>query len=291
MKKGTVSRAALRRPFLAWAGRRPVGAVLLALGGLGAAAAEPGVPGVTKPYKEATLSSSVGGLVAKVNFREGAQVKAGQALVELDRKQEELEVSRRKLLRESHAELDAAAAKMATAKADLESTRRVYEGTKSVSKDELDKKELDYKLAVAELQGLQTAKEREGIEFEMAQEQLRRRQVTAPMDGTVTRVAIEVGEICEPRQPLIHLVDTDKAYFTANAEARVAQRFHLTDAVEIEVTDGGNAVVCRGAVSFVSPVVAAASGLREIKALFDNPEGRIQPGVAGTMRLPEAKHE
>jgi hypothetical protein len=35
-------------------------------------------------------------------------------------------------------------------------------------------------------------------------------------------------------------------------------------------------------VELVSPVVDPASGLVEIKVLFDNLEGRIRPGLSGT---------
>ena len=38
-------------------------------------------------------------------------------------------------------------------------------------------------------------------------------------------------------------------------------------------------------VIYLSPVADAASGLLRIKAVFENPEGRIRPGVAGRIRI------
>jgi hypothetical protein len=40
-------------------------------------------------------------------------------------------------------------------------------------------------------------------------------------------------------------------------------------------------------IEYASPVVDPASGLREVKVLFDNPTGDVQPGVAGSMTVGE----
>ena len=38
-------------------------------------------------------------------------------------------------------------------------------------------------------------------------------------------------------------------------------------------------------IEFISPVVDPASNLREVKVVFRNPDGKIQPGVNGEMIL------
>jgi multidrug efflux pump subunit AcrA (membrane-fusion protein) len=45
--------------------------------------------------------------------------------------------------------------------------------------------------------------------------------------------------------------------------------------------DGGQTVA--GKISYISPVVDAASGLATIKAIFNNSTGAIRPGVAARM--------
>jgi RND family efflux transporter MFP subunit len=191
---------------------------------------------------------------------------------------------------ENRSEVEAAAARAAATQVDVAATRRLYEGTKSVSKEELDRKELEQKLAEAEFQRLEMTEAREKIEYDMAQEQLQRRFLNAPITGVVLKLLIEEGENCEPRQPLLRLVDVDRAYFVANVPTAVAPQFPLGQVVEIEVPAGAEVVKSAGTISFVSPVVDSASDLREIKARFENPQGKVQPGVAGVMR-PVGKHE
>ena len=53
--------------------------------------------GITEPYLDATLSAPVAGILGKQFFKEGDRVEAGKVIVELDKRIEELEVSRREV--------------------------------------------------------------------------------------------------------------------------------------------------------------------------------------------------
>src|SRR5258707_253549 len=58
--------------------------------------------GITEPICDVTLSSSVAGIVSAWKFKEGDFVKEGEAIIELDKRLEELETERRKLARDNH---------------------------------------------------------------------------------------------------------------------------------------------------------------------------------------------
>ena len=94
----------------------------------------PSYSGITESIKDVTLSLPVSGRVSNIFFDEGDKVKKGQLLVSLDKKMEELEVNRRKLLWESKVEVDSASRKEKTLKSLLDATRRLFESTDSVSK-------------------------------------------------------------------------------------------------------------------------------------------------------------
>ena len=243
------------------------------------------VAGITKPFKAETLSSTVPGTVMKINVEEGDRIEVDQVLLELDRRMEELEVARRKLMWESRAEVDSAEARVATLKMELEGTRKVFETTRSVSREELEQKELEHKLAEADLLRFEIAEEREKIEYEMALEQLRRRSLAAPVAGIINKIHVEEGENCEPRQPLIHLVDTSKCYFIANVEASITPHLTVGQEVSLRVGAGPWEVTRTGTISFVAPVVDAASDLQEIKVVFENADQAVRPGVAGVMTI------
>jgi RND family efflux transporter MFP subunit len=242
-------------------------------------------PGITAPFKDATLSSTVPGTVREVLVEEGNLVEEGTTLLELDKTLEELEVARRKIIWESKVEVESATDRVKTVKKDLEGTRRLFESTQSVSSEELDQKELEYKLALAELGRLKITEQREEMEYHMAVEQLERRIIKTPLAGTVTRLHLEEGENCEPGQPLVRVVDTSRCRFVCNLDAALARQLREEQEVRLEIAAGESTIEVDGHIVFISPVVDPASGLQEVKAEFDNANGAIWPGVAGRMLL------
>ena len=241
--------------------------------------------GITEPINDVTLSLDVTGAIRSIFFKEGAPLKKGQAIIELDNTLESLEVKRRKLIWESKAEVHAAIERVITLKSLLESTRALYESTGSVSKEELDEKELDYKLALAEQNRLEIAEERERVEYEMAVETLRKRTLLSPINGVIIELFLDTGEICEANQALVRIVDTSKCFFVCNIEERLGMKLKTGQSVHLEIQTGLKSLKKKGIIVFVSPVVDPASGLFEVKAQFDNSGGEICPGVSGSMFL------
>jgi len=241
--------------------------------------------GITEPIMDVTLSLTVEGTVSEIFFKEGAQVKKGQVILELDNALERLEVQRRKLLWESKAELESAEARVATLRSMVESTRDLFKSTGSVSKEELDKLELEYALAVAEQKGTSIAEERERIEYQMAIQTLAKRRLKSPIQGTIIKLLLEVGETCEPEQPLVQVVDTSRSRFVCNVEEWVGRTLSKGQSVDLKIRTGSQSLPKKGTIVFVSPVVDPASGLLEVKAEFDNKDGAVRPGISGVMLL------
>jgi len=243
------------------------------------------VSGITEPVHDSLLSATAAGNVKKIQFKEGDKVEEGAVILELDKTLEELEVARRRSVFESRVELDAAEQRANVLRTDYESTKRLFERSQAVSRDDFNKKELEFNLAVAERDRLAATKDRERIEYAIAREQLARRAVTAPFAGVITDVRVELGEACEPRQPVVRVVDLSRGYFVANAAPALTAGLVKGSAVKlrIEVADGEREV--SGIIEYIAPVVDAASGLRRVKVIFDNPSGQIAPGAVGQMVL------
>jgi RND family efflux transporter MFP subunit len=260
--------------------------VLFLCGAAPCLAKEPlSVSGVTEPIRDITLSATVVGTISAIFVKEGMTVQAGAAILELDKKLEDLEVQRRRLIWESKAELEAAAARVTTLKSLLESTRGLFNSTGSVSKEELEKLELEYNIAVAEQKRLDSAEERERIEYEMARETLRKRSLISPIQGTVVKLFLDEGETCQEKQPLAQVVDTSRGILVCNVEEAIGRTLKRGQAVDLKIKTGNDTVARKGMVVFVSPVVDPASGLLEVKAEFDNQDGSVRPGVAGSLFL------
>lgn len=214
------------------------------------------ISGITEPFMDVTLGLSDAGIIHTQFFKEGEMVKKGDVILELDKNLETLEVTRRKAVMDQN-------------KMVYESTRDLSETTKSVSKEDLAKTKAEYEVSSAE--------------YGIAVQQLTNRQLIAPFSGAITEVLLRPGAAAAPYQPLVRLVDTTHCYFVGHVDGVAAADLRLDETVKITM-DGGQTV--SGKITFISPVVDAASGLAKVKAIFDNADGAIRPGLAAHM-VPE----
>lgn len=218
--------------------------------------------GITGAFLDATLSVAVPGIIGKHHFKEGDSVDAGQVIVELDKRMEELEVARRQAVLDNAAEV-------------LRRTEELVNRTRSVAREELDKHRAEQRIAQTEL--------------ELAREQLRRRQIIAPFAGIVADLFnLDVGEGLQAQAPIVRLVDTRRCWITINLDAVVAQSLKLGQRASLRLeTEIGTRNV-EAEIRFISPVADPASGLVRVKALFDNTEAKIPAGIPALVRLPPA---
>jgi len=157
------------------------------------------------------------------------------------------------------------------AKSDLARTRKLAASTRSVSAEEVERATAQHAIAEAE----------HGV----ALAELRARQVFAPFTGQISNLfGLEPGEIARVQYPLVRLVDTHKVNFITHIEARDSGSIKTGDTVPLELDSDGTTVKITGRVAFVSPVIDSSSGLLRVRVAFDNPDGKVRPGAAGTMR-------
>lgn len=236
-----------------------LGLALLLGSPMGFAAEATWVTGVTEPVKDVTLAFPIVGVVGARPLEEGAIVRKDQVVIELDKQLEELDLERKRLARE-------------LAASELERLKSLAQRNAiSVSKEEIEKKRSEFEIA--------------RVDHELAAALLKRRQLASPIEGQVAQFYKDVGEKCEDQQPVVRIVDTRRCHLVANLEPRVAQTLRSGQKVGVEVQVGESPVAVEATVIYLSPVADAASGLLRIKAVFENPEGRIRPGVAGRIRI------
>lgn len=219
------------------------------------------VAGITEPAGDATLTTPVAGVIAKIHFREGDTVQKGDVVVQLDNRLEELEVQRRTIAVENTSAV-------------LRRTEQLAATSKAVAAEELDKQRAEQRIAQAEL--------------DFAREQLRRRQITAPFTGIVADLfGLDPGEGCQPQTPLVRLVDTQKCWFVADVEGRVAQRLKTGQKIPLTFDTATGPKTVEGDLRFISPVAHPGSGLVKIKAVFDNTTTAVAAGATATGRIPD----
>jgi len=219
--------------------------------------------GLCQGRVDATLSFPVGGVIAQILKKEGEPVRRDDVILELESSLESLEVARQSLAVEA-------------AQKDFERTKKVLANGGSVTQEEVEQKEAVWKIAQ--------------VERQQAEEQLKRRQLRASADGIVDDLFdLERGEAIAANTPAAHVLDITECRFTAYVKGDIAHGFKKDSEVEIVFNSGDQQVTVTGKVEYVSKAVDAASGLQEVRAVFDNKDEGVRSGWQGKMRLKPAK--
>jgi RND family efflux transporter MFP subunit len=239
-------------------------------------------PGVTQALRDVKLSVTVPGRIEAMLVREGSRVRQGELLLHLDRTLEELEIQRRRLLVQDRARIDELRMKEKTLGDQVQSLRPLLL-TGGVSRKQFEDEEMALGSVSAERKALEAAKEREQVELLLAQEAFERRHLRSPISGIVTKLAAREGESIGPSEPTITVVDTSRVRFIAAVPAAWSQRLRTGLNVRVELGQESQLRLRTAQVVFVSPVTDPSSGLVEVIAEFDNPDGAVRPGITGRL--------
>jgi RND family efflux transporter MFP subunit len=242
------------------------------------------VSGITRAKLDLKLSLPVAGRVEQLAVNEGDRVRKGDLILSLDKTLEALEVDRRKLLLDDVAKLGELRLREGVLREQVANARSLLV-TQVMSRKQVEDEEMVYRDVLAQLGGLEMAKKRERVEYELAQEALARRILRAPADGTIAKIHFRVGESLAANEPAVGLVDITRVRFVGTLPASAAARLTVGMTARLALARDGGEIVRQARVSFVSPLTDAASGLVEVIAEFDNADRAVRPGIAGQMQI------
>ncbi len=213
------------------------------------------VSGPVAPVRGTDLSAQESGPVVALPVAKGASVKAGEIIIEQDRR----------ILK---AERDAAAAALAAQAYNVDKVRELHKAGK-VSQFEL----LNAESAWAQARGL----------ADVADERYRRAGIRAPFDGVLVDRYVELGQLVGPGQRVARVIDP----FTLKLEA------YLTDeqvrAVRVgepaTVVLGDVATPAAGTVAWIGFEADRLTGKFKIEVEIPNGDLTLRSGVIGRARL------
>ncbi|ATN37667.1 efflux transporter periplasmic adaptor subunit (plasmid) [Rhizobium sp. ACO-34A] len=233
----------------------------------------------------------VAGMVQSVHFREGGLVKAGDLLVTIDPEPYQAAVA------QAEGQVASAQARVELASTEFERGKNLA-SKNTISQSDLTQRQSARNEALANLQSAKAA-------LKSAQLDLDYTQIRAPIAGRVGRIEVTVGNLVaagSSSTPLTTLVSTDPIYasFDASeelvartlAELPAANGLPAIEQVPVEVgTLSDNGTPIRGKLQLVDNEVNASSGTIRVRAIFDNPEGRLIPGQFVRVRMGQPKAE
>jgi RND family efflux transporter MFP subunit len=234
------------------------------------------------------VRARVWGYLDKVNFKEGALVKQGDVLFEIDPR------TYRATLAQAEGNLASMEARLERLNADLERARRLLP-SRTIGREEYDKIVGDRGEAAASLAALKAAVERAKLDLEYT-------KVLAPVSGRVSRYVVTVGNLIQSGDQnggtlLTTLVSVDPmyAYFDVDEHTVLRVRRLVREGKaklahdELPVWLGlanEDGYPHRGTVDFVNNQVNPKTGTLRLRGVFPNKDEALSPGYFARVRLP-----
>jgi len=220
-----------------------------------------GYTGSLRAIQGVTLTAEVGGKVVRIPVENGAMVKEGDILIELDTEKEA-------------AELASAQARLRLANINLERSKGLLE-KRIVPRSEVDTAEAVYEQAVSEADNLKAA--------------IAKKVIRAPFSGRVGLRLVNLGQTVSPGDELIPLHDSDPIF----VEFSVPQNKlgTISEGSRLRVTADGAEKPFAGTVSAFNPMVDEETRTARVQGTLANPGEVLKPGqfVGVEVLSPELK--
>jgi multidrug efflux system membrane fusion protein len=223
------------------------------------------------------IRPQVSGILTAVHFKDGELVKKGEPLFTIDPRPFAAEVAR------AEAQLAGAEARAAYTASDLARGERLL-ADNAIARRDVDEKENAAREAGANLQAAKAA-------LRVAQLNLEYTRIVAPIAGRVSRAEVTVGNLVAPGSgpALTTLVSADRIYAA----------FDVDEQSYLKVVSGakGKSLPIRlgladeegysreGRLSSVDNRLDSNSGTIRLRAIVDNPDGRLVPGLYARIRM------
>jgi RND family efflux transporter MFP subunit len=242
-------------------------------------------PGRTEAVQSIDVRARVTGYLDKVCFQEGADVKKGDLLFEIDPR------PYKAALDQAVGNLVSMEARVKRLDAELARAKRLV-GTMAISQEDHDKIMGDRGEAAASLQALTAGVERAQLDLTFT-------KVVAGVSGQISRRYIDPGNLVKADDTVLTtIVSIDPIYAYFDADERTTLRLQrLVRARKIKWSlDAGLPVLLgmadedgfgkRGTINFADNRLDADTGTWRLRGVFANPDRSLSPGLFVRMRAP-----
>lgn len=215
--------------------------------------------GSLEANEQIELRSEISGIIESINFKEGQKVSKGQILFKVN-----------------DLELRAQLAKVKTAqRLAAENARRaeLLLEKQAISQEEYDISDADFQSAQAESQ--------------LIAAQLAKATVRAPFSGTIGLRNISQGTYVTPSTLIAKLVNTDNLKITFSIPEKYASQIKVNNTFTFTTTEENE--VYTASIYAIEPEVEVATRTLKLRAIVDNSEGKLYPGMFANVSFPLAK--
>jgi HlyD family secretion protein len=243
---------------------------------------------------EVIVSSEIQGRLQQLLVKEGDGVTKGELLGLIQPQEQQADVAYYASNQQQMA------AQVTQAEADMENARLTYERDEplykqnAVSAQDYDQARTAYAAAQARVESLKKQTEAAGAQREKATVQLGYTRIVAPLDGIVdTRAALQ-GEVVNPGQAIVTLINQDDLWVRADVEESYIDRIRLGDKMQVKLPSGTvreGTVFYRGVDADYATQRDVSRTKRDIRTFeirlrCDNRDRRLAVGMTAYVTLP-----
>jgi membrane fusion protein (multidrug efflux system) len=232
--------------------------------------------GTTRAFESVSLASKVSGIVEKISFTEGQNVKAGDVLVELD-------------IAERKADLEAARAAIQTARAQREETNQKFERAQQLRRAGAGTEALVSDLTL-QLRTVETTIAAAQARERSAAARLDDYYVRAPFDGRVGFRQVSVGAFLDTKVIITTLDDIRRIRLDFAIPEPLLARIKVGAMVNARSVAFANRVFS-GEVAAIDTRIDPVTRSVKLMAIIENADLALKPGMFLTVSLEVARRE
>jgi HlyD family secretion protein len=266
--------------------------------------------GEIKPRKFVNVGANVSGRIVQLLVKEGDRVKEGQVVARIDSTRIAADLRQSEAgLQAAKADLDRAVAETQVAKLAFERMQRVHQ-QQLVSDQDFDQSRADFEMKTANVEALRKRMAQQAAVVASRRDDLEKTTVYSPMDGVVTDLPKEEGEVvigAQSFQPTVIMTIGDLSVIecevmvdeTDISNLKVGQpadiRVDALEGVKItgKVTEIGASAIPRGQTSGATTTANTGNQAKDFKVevTIQNPPPGIRPGLNAAADITTARKE
>ena len=232
--------------------------------------------GRLEAVEKVDIRARVGGFITSVNFKPGGLVKKGDVLFVIDTRPFQAEVSR------AEASGNSALAKADLARLELARAERLL-ADKAIAQREVDEKASSLKELDANVRAAQATLASARLNLSYA-------RVTAPINGRVSKAEVTPGNLVDGSVVLTSVVSSNPIYATFDGDEdtylRVGPAAQKGLPVSVKVgLANETGFPHQGKLEFVDNQLDAKTGSVRMRAMFDNADNALVPGLFARVQL------
>lgn len=245
---------------------------VVVLSALKAAPSGVGIRAVTNPSADITLSYVQPGRIAKVYFKEGEWVKAGQVLIQQDDAVEQIQLAQLQAASEDTTQIQASEASLAQKRVDLIKLEKAA-ASNAATELEVEYAKLNVKMAELSLQLAEFEHEQAKRKYNEVKAQIEKMRLKSPIDGRIENIHVETGESINALADVVRVVQIDPLWIDVPVPLIKATTLSYGKTAQVGFPNPNRASL-EGRIIYIAAVADAASSTLRVRIEVPNKSNR-----------------